>query len=84
VGISICAHIDYTSLPLPLSLAPILYPQIHPEWKENSSGDFNGVVQLLEELCAKDVLHSYGFSMNIEPFNMHTPAPNRCDTILYQ
>lgn len=55
-----------------------LFVQIHPEWKEGSYGDFPGVTRLLEELCVSGDLHAYGFSMNIEPFNMHTPAPNRC------
>ena len=52
--------------------------QITPAWKESAPGDFDSVVKLLEELCSTNDLHSYGFSMNIEPFNMHTPAPNRC------
>ena len=52
--------------------------QVDPQWKEGAYGNFLDVVRYLEELCQDNVLHGYGFSMSLEPFNMHTPAPNRC------
>ncbi|CAE7777483.1 unnamed protein product, partial [Symbiodinium microadriaticum] len=43
------------------------------KWKENYEYHHNNCMQFLDELCAGGILHSYGFSLDIEPFTQHTP-----------
>lgn len=50
------------------------FRQYHHNWKEGHYGDYPSVVQFLEELCEKKIIHAYGFTLDLEPFNHHTPA----------
>jgi hypothetical protein len=47
--------------------------QYDSEWKEGHVGNFEECMVFMEQLCENKILHSYGFTLDLEPFNQHTP-----------